>query len=59
MISERNRVRLALWAAGLLPHWLVMWASIRLISHATTGKYGDTDPGKLSVMDALKRWEQP
>lgn len=49
--------RHAMWIAWHLPRWLVYWAAIRLMAHATTGQYGSTDPSSLSVMTALKRWE--
>lgn len=39
-----------------LPGWLVYWCSIRLMAHATTGKYGNTVVPELTAMDALKRW---
>ena len=45
------------WLAWKLPKTLVMWASIRLIAHATQGEYGATIVPELSAMDALKRWE--
>jgi hypothetical protein len=44
--------------AWKLPHWLVMWASVRLIAHATTGKHGHTVVPELTAVDALKRWER-
>lgn len=46
-----------MWLAWKLPNTLVMWASIRLIAHATQGEYGSTIVPELSAMDALKRWE--
>ena len=46
-----------LWFVWLLPKNLIMWATIRLLSHATTGKYGDTIVPELTAMEALKRWE--
>ncbi len=39
-----------------LPKNVVMWAYIRVVSHATVGKYGSTIVPDLSAMDALKRW---
>ena len=50
--------RLAPLCASLLPRWLVMAASIRLVAHATTGRYGDTLVPELTAMTALKRWEK-
>ena len=40
-----------------LPRWIIYWAGIRLWSHATTGKYGDTQPTGLTMDEILKRWE--
>jgi hypothetical protein len=54
---ERRRERLIMWVVWKMPKWLVYWASIRLISHATTGKYGNQIVPELTATDALKRWE--
>jgi len=43
--------------AWSLPKRLVMWCSVRLIAHATQGKYSETVVPELTAMDALKRWE--
>ncbi len=45
-----------LWLVHHLPRWLIYWAAIRLMAHATTGKYGKQVVPKLTAMDALKRW---
>lgn len=50
--SEKIWVAIA-WA---LPRKLVYWASIRLMSAATVGKYSSQVVPELSAMDALKRW---
>lgn len=54
-----NRFREWFWKelAWLLPKNLVMWATIRLIAHATQGKYGTTIVPELTAMEALERWE--
>lgn len=52
-LIEKNQIKIA-WA---LPKWLVMWATLRLIAHGTTGQYGMTTPSELDVMEALKRWD--
>ena len=44
--------------AFLIPRWLVYWASVRLIAHATTGKYSSTIVPEITAMDALKRWDE-
>ena len=53
-IKEKIQMKIA-WA---LPEWLVMWASVRMIAHATQGQYGNTIVPELSAMDALKRWDK-
>jgi hypothetical protein len=55
--GEKVKDRLLMWLAWRLPKQLVMWATIRLVAHATTGKYSSTVVPELSAMDALKRWE--
>jgi hypothetical protein len=71
MVDAMNwRVTLARWAfrawlerqamrvASHLPRWLVYWATIRLWAHGTTGRWGNTDPGQLSLFEAMDRWQQ-
>ena len=48
--------KLQVWVAYRLPNWLVKWAAVRLIAHATTGEYSATVVPKLTAMDALQRW---
>jgi len=50
--------KLTIWIAWRLPKYLVMWCSVRLISHATVGRYGSTVVPELTAMDALQRWEE-
>jgi hypothetical protein len=59
------RYRIAKWKDALirkvvwhLPRRVVMWSYIRVAAHATTGKFGDTVVPELSMMDALKRWDE-
>ena len=46
-----------MFIAWHLPKVLVMWCSVRLMAHATTGQYGAEETPALLAMDALKRWE--
>lgn len=48
--------KMILWFIWKLPRFVIYWASIRLISNATTGQYGNTIVPELSAMDALQRW---
>lgn len=45
------------WLAWKLPRELILWATIRLVAHATTGKFGDTVVPELTATDAIKRWD--
>lgn len=47
-----------IWLAWKLPRPLTYWASIRLLSSATCGKWENESPTTLLAMDALKRWEK-
>lgn len=53
---RRWREKALLALVWRLPRTLVYWCAIRLMAHATTGKYGADDPTTLNVMEALKRW---
>lgn len=53
--KRRERaIRALVWR---LPWQVVTWAYIRVAAHATTGRYGNTVVPDLSMMDALKRWD--
>lgn len=51
--------KLLRWFVWRLPKTLVYWCFIRVAGHATTGEFGDQEPGKLDVMTALQRWGDP
>lgn len=52
------------WREETLPHWfarqlpsrIAYWASVTVMAHATTGKYGHVNTPSLLAIDALKRW---
>lgn len=46
-----------MWLAWKLPRRLVYWAAIRLMAHATCGKWGSHPVPQVSIIDALNRWE--
>jgi hypothetical protein len=46
------------WLAFKLPRRLVLWSTIRLGAHATTGKYGATVVPELGFMEAVDRWSK-
>jgi len=45
------------YLAWKMPRRLVYWCAIRLMSSATCGKYSDTHPDEISVIEALDAWE--
>lgn len=45
--------------AFMLPRSVVMWAYIRVVLHATNGKWGNTVVPEITAMDALDRWDKP
>lgn len=49
--------KLQIWCAWSLPKWLVAWAIVRMVAHATTGKYQLTELPRLTCCEALERWE--
>lgn len=51
--------RLTTAIAWMLPRPLVKWCAIRVMAHATTGKWGHEITPALLATDALKRWDQP
>ena len=52
-----KKEKLEMWIAWRLPKWLVKWAAVRLIAHATTGRYASTVAPELTAMDAMRRWD--
>lgn len=46
------------WIARRLPKRLIYWCTIRAISYATTGKYGNTEAPAICAMEVLKRWNK-
>ncbi|UUZ75507.1 hypothetical protein LP414_27715 [Polaromonas sp. P1(28)-13] len=45
------------WLADRLPRKLVYFASIRLMAHATTGRWGADVVPCVTGVDMLKRWD--
>ncbi len=53
---QKKRQRLIMAIVWRLPAEVVMWATVRAIANATTGKFQTTNPSELKAMDALARW---
>jgi len=51
-MKENILIRLA-WA---MPRSLAYWCAVRVMAHATTGKYSHQVVPELTAMDALARW---
>lgn len=45
--------------AWALPKSIVMWAYIRVVSHATTGRWSSQVVPELGATEALDRWDNP
>ena len=45
-----------LWFVKRLPRRLVYWCGVVMFAHGTTGMYGDTVAGELTLFEALERW---
>ena len=54
---RRFRESVLTWLAWKMPKSLVMWASMRLIAHATTNEYSSTIVPDLTAMEAIRRWD--
>ena len=53
------REKVAMKIAWWLPRTVVMWCAVRLFAHATAGRWGNEFCSDVTVMDALKRWDEP
>lgn len=53
---DRVGERLTRWIAWHLPHEVVMWATIRASSNATTGPWGHEEAPGVTLDKILKRW---
>jgi hypothetical protein len=40
-----------------LPRSVAMWSTVRVIGHATTGRYTNQVVPELTAMEALRRWD--
>lgn len=50
--------RLYWWLSQRLPRRLVGWCFMRVVAHATTGRYSNQEVPALTAMMALERWEK-
>ena len=53
--SYESLVRKIVWKA---PHIFITWAVYRVLALATSGEYGKEHPDKVTVFDALDRWDK-
>lgn len=52
------RTRFAMWLAWHLPHELVYWCAVRVVTHASTTTLRHTEMGAITAADALEAWEE-
>lgn len=50
--------KIAQWIAWKLPKRIVYWAYLRVTAHATTGEHGHEFVEEITIMDALKRFDE-
>lgn len=55
---ERLKEKFLMSLVWLLPRELVYLAVVRVAAYATVGKYSKQVVPELTVMDALKRWQE-
>jgi hypothetical protein len=48
--------KLQVTVANWCPHWLVYRCSIRMLVHATTGKYSNTEVPAVEMVTCIHRW---
>lgn len=53
-----RKQRFYMWLVGILPRNLVYFATIRLVAHATQGRWENTVVPDLTAMEALLRWDK-
>lgn len=54
---RRWRESVETWIAWHLPRGVAKWVFIRVATAATVGEHNDTDLPRLTVSEALNRWE--
>jgi hypothetical protein len=55
--ATKLKERLQRKIAWVLPRSIVMWAYIRVVSHATTGRWSNQVVPELGATEALERWD--
>lgn len=48
-----------IFIAWRLPRRLAFWCALRVMAHATTGRWGNQIVPELLFIDAVERWEKP
>lgn len=49
---------LAIKVAWLLPRQVALWAMVRVVAHATTGKWGNEHPDSIGYKEMHDRWQE-
>lgn len=53
---RRPLFRLGLWLVWRLPRGLCYWCALRVMAHATVGKWGHESPSDVTLFQVLDRW---
>lgn len=55
---RRRYEKFCIFLAWLFQRRLAYWCAIRVFAHGTAGQYEHQDVSTLTVLEALRRWEQ-
>lgn len=55
--QRRASEKVLQFIAWRMPRKLVMWCAVRLIAHATTGRWGHELTPECKALTALQRWD--
>lgn len=53
---EKLPERIAIKIAWMLPKRIALWAMIRVVAHATIGRWGNEHPDSVSYKEMHDRW---
>lgn len=57
-VCVKFREKLIIKFVWALPHEIIRWALVRVVAHATSGKWGMTDPSSITAFTVMDRWEK-
>jgi hypothetical protein len=54
----RLREKMAMRIVWALPNWVIKWAVVRALAHATMGEWGMEHPGAVTAFQVMDRWPE-